>query len=97
MAVQRYVVTTGVTVGPGTPATPTAGQPGTGGAAGFGSAPTTGGPPWATTYQVGQVLALDPAGPLYGLIGAPNLRSFVDGQDTQRTRLARDAQITQAR
>jgi hypothetical protein len=25
---------------------------------------------------------LDPAGPLYTLIGAGNLRAFVDGQDT---------------
>ena len=41
-----------------------------------------GGPIWPTTYLKGQVIMLDPAGPLYTLIGAGNLRAFVDGQDT---------------
>jgi len=38
MALQRYVVTATVTVPAGTAATPVAGEPATGGAAGFGSA-----------------------------------------------------------
>ena len=37
MALSRYVITAPVTVPAGTPATPTAGEPGTGGAAGFGN------------------------------------------------------------
>ena len=83
MALNRYVLTADVTVAAGTPATVTAGDPGTGGAAGFGSAPTTGGPPWPTTLRKGQVIMLDPAGPLYAQVGAGNLRAFIDGQDTR--------------
>lgn len=82
MALNRYVLTATVTVAAGTAATVAAGEPGTGGAAGFGGAPTTGGPVWATTYIKGTAIVLDPAGPLYTLIGAGNLRAFVDGQDT---------------
>lgn len=82
MAVNRYVVTATTVVAAGAPATVVAGEPGTGGASGFGSAPTTGGPIWPTTYLKNQVIMLDPAGPLYTLIGAGNLRAFVDGQDT---------------
>jgi hypothetical protein len=80
--VNRYVVTSTTTVPAGTPATVTAGEPGTGGAAGYGSAATTGGPLWATAYARGQVIALDPAGPLYAQIGAGNLRAWSDGQDS---------------
>jgi hypothetical protein len=29
------------------------------------------------------VLLLDPAGPLFAQIGVPNLRAFIDGQDTR--------------
>jgi hypothetical protein len=82
MALNRYVVTTQVVVPPGAAATVVAGEPGTGGAAGFGSAPTTGGPLMPITLIPNQVIMLDPAGPLYALIGAGNLRPFVDGQDT---------------
>jgi hypothetical protein len=81
MAINRYVLTAQVTVAAGTPATLVAGEPGTGGPAGFGSAPTTGGPIWPTTYMKGQVIMLDPAGALYTQIGAGNLRAFVQGQD----------------
>jgi hypothetical protein len=81
MAVNRYVVTADTTVAAGTAATVVAGEPGTGGAAGFGSAPTTGGPLMATTYRKNQVIMLDPAGSLYAAIGAGNLRAFVQGQD----------------
>ncbi len=82
MAVNRYVLTAQVNLAAGTPAAVVAGEPGTGGASGFGGAPTTGGPVWPTTLIKGQVIMLDPAGPLYTLIGAGNLRAFVDGQDT---------------
>lgn len=81
MALNRYVVTADTTVVAGTPAVVVAGEPGTGGAAGFGSAPTTGGPLMNTTYRRNQVILLDPAGPLFTLIGAGNLRAWVDGQD----------------
>ena len=81
MAVNRYILTAQVTLAAGTPATVVAGEPGTGGASGFGSAPTTGGPVWPTTLLKGQAIMLDPAGPLYTLIGAGNLRAWVDGQD----------------
>jgi hypothetical protein len=81
MAINRYVLTAQVTVAAGAPAVVVAGEPGTGGPSGFGSAPTTGGPIWPTTYMKNQVIMLDPAGPLYTLIGAGNLRAFVQGQD----------------
>ena len=38
---------------------------------------------WPVTYQQGQVIELDPAGAVYAAIGAGNLRSFIDGQDTR--------------
>ena len=82
MAVNRYVVTAVVTVPPGAAATVVAGEPGTGGAAGFGGAPTASGPWLPITLQPQQVIMLDPAGGLYTAIGAGNLRPFVDGQDT---------------
>jgi hypothetical protein len=84
VALNRYVVTVTSTVPAGTAATPAAGEPGTGGAAGYGSAPTTGGPPWPVTYRKNQVLVLDPAGPLYAAVTAAggSLRAFTDGTDT---------------
>ena len=82
MALGRYVVTAATTVPAGTPAAPAAGEPGTGAQAGYGSAATTGGPLWATTYQPGTPLLLDSAGSLYAAIGAGNLRAFADGTDT---------------
>jgi hypothetical protein len=83
LALNRYVFVSAVTIPAGTPAAPVAGEPETGGAAGHGSVATTGGPLFATTCQAGQAIVLDPAGALYGLIGAANLRPFVDGQDTR--------------
>jgi hypothetical protein len=82
VAVNRYILTATVNLAAGTAATVVAGEPGTGGAAGFGGAPTTGGPVWPTTFLKGQAIMLDPAGSLYTAIGAGNLRAFVDGQDT---------------
>ncbi len=81
MAISRYVLTANVTIAAGTAATVVAGEPGTGGAAGYGNAATTGGPLWPVTYQQGQVIELDPAGPLFTQIGAGSLRAFVQGQD----------------
>ena len=52
-----------------------------GGAAGYGSVSTTGGPLYPQTYKAGQVIMLDPAGALYTAIGAGNLRAWVQGQD----------------
>jgi hypothetical protein len=78
MAINRYVVTADVTVPAGTAAAPVAGEPATGGAAGYGSAATTGGPLWGTSYPKGTVIMLDPAGSLYNAIGAGNLRAFTD-------------------
>jgi hypothetical protein len=34
------------------------------------------------TYLAGQVIMLDPSGPLNAAIGAGNLRAFVDGTDS---------------
>ncbi|HYK70435.1 MAG TPA: hypothetical protein VEV45_20995 [Streptosporangiaceae bacterium] len=83
MAVNRYVLTADVALAAGTVSTVVAGEPGTGGAAGFGNSSTTGGPLWPTNLlRKGQAIMLDPAGPLYTSIGAGNLRAFVDGQDT---------------
>jgi hypothetical protein len=78
------VLTATVTVPAGTAATVVAGEPGTGGAAGHGSAATTGGPLWPVTYAAGTPLLLDTAGSLYAALnGAGALRPFVDGQDTR--------------
>jgi hypothetical protein len=82
MALGRYVITQTTTVPAGAAATPTPGEPGTGGAAGYGSAAVTGGQLWATTFLKGTAILLDPAGPLYAAIGAGNLRAFTEGTDT---------------
>jgi hypothetical protein len=81
MALTRYVLTATVTVAAGTASTLVAGEPGTGGAAGFGSASTTGGPLFPQTFIKGTPIVLDPASALYTAIGAGNLRAFVQGQD----------------
>ena len=81
MAINRYVLTADTTVAAGTAATTVAGEPGTGGAAGFGNAATTGGPLWPTTWLKGTVIELDPAGPLFTQIGAGSLRAYVQGSD----------------
>jgi hypothetical protein len=81
MTVSRFVLTADVTVAAGTAATVTAGEPGTGGASGYGNRATTGGPVWPTTFAKGQVIVLDDAGPVYSQIGAGNLRAYVQGTD----------------
>lgn len=82
MALSRYVLTATVTVPAGTPATPVAGEPGTGGAAGYGNTSTSAGIGYfPQTFLAGTTIMLDPAGQLYAAIGAGNLRAFVQGQD----------------
>lgn len=71
-----------VTVPAGTPATVAAGEPGTGGAAGYGSTSTSAGTGYfPQTFLAGTAIILDPAGALYAAIGAGNLRPYVQGQD----------------
>lgn len=82
MALSKFVLTSTVTVPPGTPSTPVAGEPGTGGSAGYGSASTVSGPLWPTTFQQGQVVVLDPAGSWFAAIGAGNLKPFTAAQET---------------
>jgi hypothetical protein len=81
MALNRYVVTTDVTVTPGAAATLVAGEPGTGAPSGPGSKATVDGQLQAVTYQKGMVIILDPAGSDYAAIGAGNLRAYVQGSD----------------
>lgn len=82
MALSRYVITATVTVPAGTAATPVAGEPATGGAAGYGSASISAGAVlFPQTFVKGTPIVLDPAGALYTAIGAGNLRAWVDGQD----------------
>lgn len=82
MALSRYVVTAATVVPPGTPSTVTAGEPGTGGAAGDGSASISAGAAlYPTLIVAGTPIVLDPAGALYSAIGAGNLRPYQQGQD----------------
>ena len=61
MALARYVITSAVTVPAGTAATPAAGEPGTGGAAGYGNAAISAGAVlWPTDLHRGH---RDRAGP----------------------------------
>jgi hypothetical protein len=88
MALNRYILTANVTVGADAAATMAAGEPGTGGAAGFGNAASVS-PPTATKYGLnpavtflkGTPVLLDPAGSVFSAIGAGNLRNWVQGQD----------------
>jgi hypothetical protein len=81
MALNRYVLTSTVTVTPGALATPVAGEPATGGVAGFGSSATVSGPLLPVTFIKGTTIILDPAGAVYAAIGAGNLRAYAQGQD----------------
>lgn len=90
MALGRFVVTVTTTVTPEVAATVVAGEPGTGGASGFGDAPTgaqsAGKFGWLpVTFIKGTVIYADSAagiqtGPqiLYQAIGAGNLRAWTD-------------------
>ena len=85
MALNRYVLTATVTVPADTIATVVAGEPGTGGASGFGSAQSVSPATatkfglWPMTFLSGQAIVLDPAGALYAAIGAGNLTAWIDG------------------
>jgi hypothetical protein len=82
MALNRYVLTATVTVAAGTPATVVAGEPGTGGAAGYGSTAVSAGIGYfGQTFLAGTTIVADPAGALYAAIGAGNLRAYVQGND----------------
>ena len=82
MALSRYVLSATVTVPAGTPATPAAGEPATGGAAGYGNASISAGAGYfPQTFLAGTAIILDPAGQVYAAIGAGNLRAYVQGQD----------------
>jgi hypothetical protein len=86
MALTRYVLTATVTVpAAGTPATETAGEPGTGGAAGYGNSGTSARyGVFPQTFVAGTAIDLEPAGALYAAITAANasaLRAYVPGQD----------------
>lgn len=82
---QRFVVTATTTVAAGTASTVVAGEPGTGGAAGYGNASiASGAEEWATTYVEGQVIVLDSGTPsaLYTALNtASAIRAYVPGQD----------------
>ncbi len=82
MALSRYVVTATTTIPAGTAATPVAGEPATGGAAGYGSAATSAGVGYfPQTWLAGTAIVLDPAGAVYAAIGAGNLTAWRDGTD----------------
>jgi hypothetical protein len=84
---QRFVFTQNYTLAAGTPATVVPGDPGTGGAAGFGNAATAAGQAgalWPTTYLAGTAIVLDSGTPsaLYtALNGAGVIRAYVQGTD----------------
>lgn len=87
-ALSTYIVVNTTTVPAGVAATVVAGEPGTGGPAGFGSESVvagTYGDVRPVTYKAGQLIALDPAGELYAAIGAGNLRLVTPGQETGGT------------
>ncbi|HEY2638436.1 MAG TPA: hypothetical protein VGI66_00945 [Streptosporangiaceae bacterium] len=90
MALARFVLTAKVTLPADVVSAVVAGEPGTGGAAGFGNTSgTDAASHWGVggqTWEVGTVIWADSsgtggAGALYTAIGAGNLRAFVDGQD----------------
>jgi hypothetical protein len=83
MALARYIVTKATTVPQGTLSTAAAGEPGTGGAAGFGNASTSAGyGVFAQTFLPGTAIILDSASALYAALnGAGALRAWVQGQD----------------
>ena len=81
MALIRYVVTATTTVPAGTPATAVAGEPATGGAAGYGNASiSTGAVLWPTTFIAGTTIILDSASALYTALSG-SLLPYVQGQD----------------
>lgn len=77
MAINQYVLTTTVVVAAGTTAAVVAGEPGTGGAAGFGNTAVSAGfDVRPETFVKGQKIMLDPTGALFTAIGSGNLRQI---------------------
>jgi hypothetical protein len=85
VTLNKFVVTATVQIAAGTVATVVAGEPGTGGAAGYGNMSTSAGAEdWPTTITAGTVIVLDngtPSAMYTALNGAGVLRAFVPGQD----------------
>ena len=77
------MITQAVTVPAGTPATVTAGEPGTGGAAGFGCVGISAGyAAFPQSFQPGAPIVLDSASPLYTYLnGQGGVRAYVQGTD----------------
>ena len=81
------VLTATVTVPACTPATVTAGEPGTGGAAGYGNASVSAGyGVFPKTFIAGTAIILEPAGALYGAITRLEERGLIEplGSDDRR-------------
>ena len=85
VTLNRFVVTATVQIAGGTVATVVAGEPGTGGAAGFGNtAISAGAEDWATTITKGTAIVLDNGTPsaLYTALNTAGvLRPYIPGQD----------------
>ncbi len=83
MALNRYVLTATTTVPAGTPATVTAGEPATGGGAGFGCVGISAGyAAFPQPFQPGTPIVLDSASPLYTYLnGQGAVRAYVQGTD----------------
>lgn len=85
VSLNRFVVTATVQIPAGGAATVVAGEPGTGGAAGYGNQSTaTGAEDWPLTITKGSVLILDSGTPsaLYSALnGLSALRAYIPGQD----------------
>jgi len=83
MAIGRYVLTANYTTAAGVLATPVAGEPATGGVAGYGTGDVASGYSlYPQVFLAGTPIVLDSAGPLYAILnGASVLRAWVDGQD----------------
>ena len=77
------MITQAVTVPAGTPATVTAGEPGTGGAARFGCVGISAGyVAFPQSFQPGTPIVLDNASPLYSYLnGQGAVRAYVQGTD----------------
>ena len=88
MTLNRYVLTSNVTVAADVAAAVVAGELGRGAPAGPGNSASLS-PPTAAKYGIspnvtflrGTAIVLDPAGSLFAAIGAGNLRAWIDGQD----------------
>jgi hypothetical protein len=82
---QRFVITATTVVAAGTITTPVAGEPGTGGAAGYGNTSiSAGAEDWPMTFLAGTPIVLDSGTPsaLYTALNtASALRAYVPGQD----------------